>query len=87
MSSPAGPVPCWVQATMDKILSAGSSENQTQDDQTLSSDGTPAMRAGPVPRAKVLSCWAVSFGRAGYYGQTVDHSCTFQPVGGDGSAR
>ena len=48
MSSPAGPVPYRVHATVDNILSAGSSENQTQHDQTLSSDRTPAMRTGPT---------------------------------------
>ena len=48
ISSHAGPVPCRVQATVDKILSAGSSENWTLDDQTLSSDGPPAMRMGPT---------------------------------------
>ena len=50
---------------------------------------------GAYCEPQVLSCWAVSFGRAGYYGQTVEcqviqeldfHCCTFRPAGGDGSA-
>ena len=52
MSSPVGPVLCRVHATVDNILSAGSFENQTQDDWTLSSDGTPAVQMGPTASHK-----------------------------------
>ena len=88
----------WVHATVDKILSAGFSENQTQDDRTLRSDGTTAMWMGltashgccpagqsPLREPATTNC-----------GQTVEcqvvreldfHRFTFRPAGGDGSAR
>ena len=87
-----------IHATVDNILSAGSYENQTQGDWTLSSDGTPAMRTRPTASHEFCLAGPSPLGelRPGYHRQTVEcrvlrefdfHSCTCWPAGGDGSAR
>ena len=80
----------------DNFSSAGSSENRTPKSSDFQLSWDPCHSDGAYPEPRVLSCWAISFGRAGYRGQTAEcqvlreldfRSCTCRPPGGDGSAR